>query len=480
MGGVDSATIVLHRLRFQESRVAVQWFTAMLGRSGSPPSPRDYNNNNKSHHNNMTLILTESRTLRFFSFTVFYLAQGLPFGLVLYALPAFLAERGWEISAITSFVAIAQLPWSFKLLAGPMMDRFSLLAMGRRRPWVIFSQLALVLVGVTFMFFPGGLDDAVVLTALCFLLNSFAAMQDVAVDGMAIDVLPANEQGRANGFMALGQVMGSSGSTAISAFVLTTLGLYGVALMLVVGFGLILGWSIVVRERAGEKLLPWTEGEATARSKQMQAQSWKQIGVDLLKVLLLPGSLLVMGGSFLFLLGHTFWIALTQIIVVQDLGIASTEYSSWTAISTFIAAIAGLLVGLFIDRRGVKLFYLLMLGCYGVLAIAVGLLEASWQLPAFLLSIAFIQAFIYQGAFVSFIAIHMNLCWVKVAATQFALYMAWVNLGRSLGPKMLSTLQPYLAKEQMFFAISACFFLAVVLLWKLSLQTHQQRVTELR
>lgn len=96
MGGVDSATIVLHRLRFQESRVAVQWFTAMLGRSGSPPSPRDYNNNNKSHNNNMTLILTESRTLRFFSFTVFYLAQGLPFGLVLYALPAFLAERGWE------------------------------------------------------------------------------------------------------------------------------------------------------------------------------------------------------------------------------------------------------------------------------------------------------------------------------------------------------------------------------------------------
>ena len=348
MGGVDSATIVLHRLRFQESRVAVQWFTAMLGWWGSPPSPGAYNNNNKSHNNNMTLILTESRTLRFFSFTVFYLAQGLPFGLVLYALPAFLAERGWEIGAITSFVAIAQLPWSFKLLAGPMMDRFSLLAMGRRRPWVIFSQLALVLVGVTFMFFPGGLDDAVVLTALCFLLNSFAAMQDVAVDGMAIDVLPANEQGRANGFMALGQVMGSSGSTAISAFVLTTLGLYGVALMLVVGFGLILGWSIVVRERAGEKLLPWTEGEATARSKQMQAQSWKQIGVDLLKVLLLPTSLLVMGGSFLFLLGHTFWIALTQIIVVQDLGIASTEYSSWTAISTFIAAIAGLLVGLFI------------------------------------------------------------------------------------------------------------------------------------
>jgi len=148
--GVDAATIVRHHGRFQARQVAAYGFAAMLAAS-SPPHRRASNSQN---NNNMTLILTESRALRFFSFTVFYLAQGLPFGLVLYALPAFLAERGWEIGAITSFVAVAQLPWSFKLLAGPMMDRFSLLAMGRRRPWVIFSQLALVLVGVAFMFFP--------------------------------------------------------------------------------------------------------------------------------------------------------------------------------------------------------------------------------------------------------------------------------------------------------------------------------------
>ena len=42
----------------------------------------------------MSLILAGSRPLRFFSFTVFYVAQGLPFGLVTVALPAYLAEQG--------------------------------------------------------------------------------------------------------------------------------------------------------------------------------------------------------------------------------------------------------------------------------------------------------------------------------------------------------------------------------------------------
>ena len=88
----------------------------------------------------MPLILSESRKLRFFTFTMLSLAQGFPFGLVNTALPAYLAERGESPVAIASFIAIANLPWSFKLLAGPIMDRWTFLAMGRRRPWVIFAQ----------------------------------------------------------------------------------------------------------------------------------------------------------------------------------------------------------------------------------------------------------------------------------------------------------------------------------------------------
>ena len=75
----------------------------------------------------MNLILSQSRYLRYSSFTILYIAQGLCFGLVQYALPAFLLERGASPVAVGAFMGTALLPWTFKLFAGPMMDRFTAL-----------------------------------------------------------------------------------------------------------------------------------------------------------------------------------------------------------------------------------------------------------------------------------------------------------------------------------------------------------------
>ncbi len=424
----------------------------------------------------MNLFLSESRYLRYFSFTILYVAQGLPFGLVTVALPAFLLERGATPAAVGAFVGGAMLPWTFKWLAGPMMDRFTFLAMGRRRPWVLLAQLGLAITGLAFAFFPGALDDLVALTALCFVLNCFGATQDVAVDGMAMDVLPEDEHGRANAFMGFGQVAGLSGSAAISAFVLQSFGLPGISVMLVVGFGLILLWAVLVRERAGEKVLPWTPGQATDRSLQLRAESWRAIAVDLVKVLLLPTSLLLIAVSSLFRFSDALWIQVGQTVVVRQLGVASTDYSSWISATSFVAALAGIGLGVFIDRLGVKRFYLGALVAYGVLATAVGFTAFAWESSLFLMSVAALQAFVYQAVFVSFIAIHMKLCGTRVAATQFAIYMGVVNFARSLGATAIGALQPYLAYDQMFFVVGAGFFLAVVLLWNANLRSHQQRI----
>jgi PAT family beta-lactamase induction signal transducer AmpG len=427
----------------------------------------------------MSLFLAESRYLRYFSFTILYVAQGLPFGLVTVALPAFLIERGTTPAAVGGFVGVAMLPWSLKLLAGPMMDRFTYLAMGRRRPWVLVAQLGLVLTGLAFAFFPDGLDNLVALTALCFVLNSFGAAQDVAVDGMAIDVLPEEEHGRANAFMGFGQVAGLSGSAAISAFVLKSFGLPGISVMLVAGFGVILLWAVLVRERAGEKLLPWTEGQATERSLQLRAESWTGIAVDLFRVLILPASLLLMAVSSLFRFADALWIQVGQTVVVKQLGYASTDYSSWISATSFIAALAGLALGFFIDRLGVKRFYLAALLGYGLLATFVGFSAFAWESVRYLETVSLVQAFVYQGVFVSFIAIHMKLCGTRVAATQFAIYMAVVNFARSLGAAAIGALQPYMAYSEMFFVVGAGFFLAVVLLWKVDLRAHQRRIGSL-
>jgi len=428
----------------------------------------------------MNLFLSQSRYLRYFSFTILYIAQGFPFGLVTVALPAFLLERGATPAAVGGFVGGAMLPWTFKWLAGPMMDRFTFLAMGRRRPWVLIAQLGLALTGLAFALFPAALDDLVMLTALCFVLNCFGAAQDVAVDGMAMDVLPEDEHGRANAFMGFGQVAGLSGSAAISAFVLQSFGLPGISVMLVVAFALILLWAVLVRERAGEKVLPWTPGQATERSLQLRSESWAAVAVDLGKVMFLPASVLLIAVSSLFRFSDALWIQVGQTVVVRQLGYASTDYSSWISLTGFIAALAGIALGVFIDRLGVKRFYLGALLAYGLLATAVGFTAAAWDSSLFLMTVSSLQAFIYQAVFVSFIAIHMKLCGTRVAATQFAFYMGIVNFARSGGAWAIGALQPYLTYDQMFFVVGAGFFLGAVLLWNVNLQSHQQRIGNLQ
>ena len=427
----------------------------------------------------MNLILTESRKLRFFTFTMLYLAQGFPFGLVNTALPAYLAENGASGVAIGSFIGIANLPWSFKLLAGSFMDRWTFLAMGRRRPWVIFAQSCMVLTGLAFLFFPGGLNNIALLSALCFTLNVFGASQDVAVDGMAIDVLPVEEHGRANAFMAFGQVAGISISTAVAAVVVINFGMPGIAVLLALAFGLILSVAVLVRERPGEKILPWTPGEATQRSIDMKPEGWKVIVVDLFKVMFLPTSVFIMAAAFIFRFAYGVWISLVPIVVVQEIGLESTQYSSFISATGFIAAMSGLALGLVIDSKGVKFFYALVLGLYGLLCIFIGLTQGLWSSPGYLVTVGIIQAFIYQGGFISFIASCMKICWQKVSATQFAMYMAGANIGLSLGAGAYAAVENVLTSSQVFLALGLVFFAGVIVVWLANFEGHGERLAML-
>ena len=176
--------------------------------------------------------LTSGRRIRLFAFTACYVAQGLPIGLLTVAMPAWIAANGAEASDVANFVAITTLPWAFKLLAGPVMDRFKFPAMGGRRPWVMLAQTGLLLALAALAMSSAGPSDIFFLTWAGFAVNCFAAVQDVAVDGMAIEVLPESERGRANALMAFGQVAGAAGAGALCGWSLGALGLGATAAMM--------------------------------------------------------------------------------------------------------------------------------------------------------------------------------------------------------------------------------------------------------
>ena len=90
-------------------------------------------------------VLAESSRMRYAAGSSMYFAQGIPYGLMSIAGPAWLASQGIGAGEIASYLAIIILPWAFKLLSGPLMDRYQFLAMGRRRPWVLGAQLGMTL-----------------------------------------------------------------------------------------------------------------------------------------------------------------------------------------------------------------------------------------------------------------------------------------------------------------------------------------------
>ncbi len=164
--------------------------------------------------------LSENAVLRYLAFSSLYLAQGIPEGMIVFGLPAWMAANGLSATEIGSFLAVSLLPWSFKIIAAPLMDRFTYLPMGRRRPWIIFGQTGIVVSFLSMAFIPDPLNNLTLLMAAAFTVCLFSVFQDIAVDGMAIDILPVNQQARANGIMWGSKTLGISASVAAGSYII--------------------------------------------------------------------------------------------------------------------------------------------------------------------------------------------------------------------------------------------------------------------
>lgn len=427
----------------------------------------------------MNWFLAENRLLRFASFAIFYIAQGLPIGLLSVALPAWLSEQGVTAADVAYFVSISTLPWAFKLLAGPIMDRYSFLPMGRRRPWIVAAQFGLLLAVIVLALVPDPTNNIVMLTWVAFGVNCFASVQDVAVDGMAIDVLPGDERGRANSFMAFGQVAGYAASGALSAMALIQFGLLGAGLMLAALLSLIFVWGILVRERRGEKMLPWSDGDALPRSVELQADDFWSIVVNLRLVFFLKASLLLILVTACWRISAGFWLVGAPVIVTQELGFASTVFSYWSSTFSLVAACLGLLLGPLIDKSGARTTLMIGLVFQAVLFTSAGLLVDYWVNPYVPLVIGALEALSGQAVFICFIAIHMSICWKKVSATQFAIYMAWANLARSLGAYIYGQIESDLALGHEFFIMAAIVIFGAFLASQVNVEENQAKLESL-
>lgn len=138
--------------------------------------------------------------------TSLYLSQGLPFGFFTQALPALLREMGLSLPAI-SMAGLLTFPWMLKFLWAPWVDRWSFPALGRRRSWILPLQAgaAMLMLAMAAIDPQRGL---VWVFAGFALANFLAATQDIATDGLAVELLSESERGLGNSVQVAGYRVG--------------------------------------------------------------------------------------------------------------------------------------------------------------------------------------------------------------------------------------------------------------------------------
>jgi PAT family beta-lactamase induction signal transducer AmpG len=176
-------------------------------------------------------------------------ASGLPFVLTGALLQAWLTEGQTSLATIGMF-GLVGLPYTFKFVWAPLVDRFNPLGLGRRRSWLALTQAAIAL--STVLLALQRPDSHLVGVALAaWLIAVFSATQDTVIDAYRREIAAREEQAAAATSSIYGYRLGTWLGSAGGLIAASTLGFHNVYFLLA---AIMLG-ALIVTLRAPEPLI---------------------------------------------------------------------------------------------------------------------------------------------------------------------------------------------------------------------------------
>lgn len=352
--------------------------------------------------------MPKSKALRYATFALLYFTQGtiLSYFTALNAL--YFLSQNMSMTSVGIFSAIALLPFIIKIFLGMLSDNVNLFGMGHRKPYILIGlgvQLACLLV-VPFIDLKTGYWGFV---GLAFILQMGMALYDTCTDGLALDTTPPEEQGTIQGFMVGGRAVGV------------------IAIASVVGWlAQNVSWLAVFWLLAGLTLLPLplvlrireTAKPAGQRFNWQAFGAFKQVPVMALAGVGLIAFLVVVGANQLVnpFLEKQFKIDLTTA------GLFTTVWG--------IGVVAGGIAGGYLnDKIGRKSAVLIALGFTSVATLALGAVAS----PGLAWPLVLIFGLAYGTYQAVYFALAMHYTDRRVAASMFAILMAFTNLGQAVG-----------------------------------------------
>ena len=382
--------------------------------------------------------LVDSYRARVITLSALYVAQGVPWGFITVTMVTFLAAEGADAGDLAYLLTLGTLPWSFKFGWGPIIDRFQVPELGRRRPWILIAQTGMVALLITMLLVPDLTDNISLLGALFFVYNVFTALQDVSTDALAVDVLQSHEFERVNSYMftakSLGGVIGGAGLGTI----IGTVGIRGAFLIQIPILVVIMMVPLFMRERPGEKRFPWDEGEAVevAEDSQEGDEEVRDFAVILSNIrtafsvrsaqLGIAVSLVI---SLAFIL-----IPILPLLFLQELGWSQEEFNATKGGIILVVTMLGAMAGGELGRQfgGKSMLMFAALGA-SLTTLTWGMLDSMWGEGWFMMLVWIIHTFLWAIVSICAYSLMMRVTWAEVGGTQFTGYMAMMNLSAIIG-----------------------------------------------
>ena len=382
--------------------------------------------------------LVDSYRARVITLSALYVAQGVPWGFITVTMVTFLAAEGADAGDLAYLLTLGTLPWSFKFLWGPIIDRFQVPELGRRRPWILIAQTGMVALLITMLMVPDLTDNISLLGGLFFVYNVFTALQDVSTDALAVDVLQSHEFERVNSYMftakSLGGVIGGAGLGTI----IGTVGIKGAFLIQIPILVLIMMVPLFMRERPGEKRFPWDEAEVVEKEDKPDegSQEVRDFAVILSNIRTAfsvrsaqLGILVSLVISLAFIL-----IPILPLLFLQELGWSQEEFNATKGGIILIVTMLGAMAGGELGRRfgGKSMLMFAALGA-SLTTLSWGMLDSMWGEGWFMMVVWIIHTFLWAIVSICAYSLMMRVTWAEVGGTQFTGYMAMMNLSAIIG-----------------------------------------------
>ena len=369
--------------------------------------------------------------------SVLYLSQGLSSGFLL-ALTTYLATKGASLVDISLLLSITLLPWTLKVFFGPIIDSLTVKRFGRRRFWIISSQIIMILVLLPLIFIDVT-EVSSLLIAIFTVHNLFVATCDIATDALAADSLKESDLAKANGFMWGSKIIGRGSGMLISSSLLFSYG-FNVSI-----FFLISCMTLVF-------IFPFISSELGHKEGTEDNQEYKNVlGLKFLLSEISQGLLNKTAiAAAAFMLFSNIAIGIFDVtynkFYIEVIGMTGEDIGTIRPVGMWLGGLIGFSVGLISFYLGKRMLLVAFLASQILLFIFLSTFntETSQQLG----SLVIIGLDITEAAVkVIIFAILMALCTTQTSATNFGIFMGFANLSTILGNSIAPILMEYLSYD---------------------------------